>query len=95
MIDSGAAVGNLAEPLVMYRVGAGAYARRGGRAQWRSELALQRELRRIRFTTRAEFLRNVGVRGLYRFVPEPIRKVAYRRFIARGVDGAGAPSSGQ
>ncbi|MEV1129893.1 glycosyltransferase [Agromyces sp. NPDC049794] len=84
MIDSGAAVGNLADPLVMYRVGAGAYARRGGRAQWRSELALQRELRRIRFTTRGEFLRNVCVRGLYRFVPEPIRKVAYRRFIARG-----------
>ena len=83
MIDSGANVGNLAEPLVMYRVGAGAYARRGGRAQWRSELELQRALRRIRFTTRTEYLRNVGVRGLYRFVPEPIRRVAYRRFIAQ------------
>jgi glycosyltransferase involved in cell wall biosynthesis len=84
MIHHGARVDNVAEPLVMYRVGAGAYARRGGRAQWRSEMALQRALRRIGFTTRFEFLRNVGVRGLYRFVPEPVRRVAYRRFIATG-----------
>ena len=87
MIDSGAAVGNLAEPLVMYRVGAGAYARRGGREQWRSELALQRAMRDIRFTTRTQYLRNVAVRGAYRFVPEPIRRLAYRRFIARGATG--------
>ncbi|WP_448003816.1 glycosyltransferase [Agromyces bauzanensis] len=84
MIDSGAKVGNLAEPLVMYRVGAGAYARRGGTAQWRSELRLQRAMRGIRFTTRTQYLRNVVVRGLYRFVPEPVRKVAYRRLIAGG-----------
>ncbi|GAA1514927.1 glycosyltransferase involved in cell wall biosynthesis [Agromyces terreus] len=82
MIAGGASVGNLAEPLVMYRVGAGAYARRGGRAQWRSELALQRALRGIRFTTRGQYVRNVTVRGVYRFVPEPVRKVAYRRLIA-------------
>ncbi|KRC60484.1 glycosyl transferase [Agromyces sp. Root81] len=82
MIDTGAAVGNLAEPLVMYRVGAGAYARRGGREQWRSELALQRAMRDIRFTSRTEYLRNVIVRGVYRFVPEPVRRVAYRKLIA-------------
>lgn len=84
MIDTGASVENLADPLVMYRVGAGAYARRGGRAQWRSELELQRALRRIRFTSRWEYVRNVTVRGVYRFVPERVRKVAYRRLIARG-----------
>ncbi|MDF0514625.1 glycosyltransferase [Agromyces sp. H3Y2-19a] len=84
MIHAGASVENLAEPLVMYRVGAGAYARRGGRAQWRSELELQRALRRIRFTSRWEYLRNVTVRGVYRFVPERVRKVAYRRLIAGG-----------
>jgi glycosyltransferase involved in cell wall biosynthesis len=84
MIAGGAAVGNLAEPLVMYRVGAGAYARRGGRAQWRSERALQRALRGIRFTTRGQYLRNVSVRGVYRFVPEPVRRRLYGRFIANG-----------
>ncbi|NYG20527.1 glycosyltransferase involved in cell wall biosynthesis [Agromyces hippuratus] len=84
MIDAGASVDNIPDPLVMYRVGAGAYARRGGRAQWRSELELQRALRGIRFTSRWEYLRNVSVRGVYRFVPEGVRKVAYRRLIARG-----------
>ncbi|KQQ95865.1 hypothetical protein ASF62_05140 [Leifsonia sp. Leaf325] len=84
MIASGARVGNVVEPLVMYRVGAGAYARRGGREQWRSERALQKALLGIGFTTRAQYLRNVAVRGAYRFVPEPVRRVAYRRLIARG-----------
>lgn len=82
MIANGAEVANLAEPLVMYRVGAGAYHRRGGLAQWRSELALQRAMRRLRFTSSTQFLRNVLVRGGYRFVPVGIRQFAYRRFIA-------------
>jgi len=95
MIDTGANVGNLAEPLVMYRVGAGAYARRGGRAQWRSELALQRAMRGIRFTSRWQFLRNIGIRGAYRFVPEPVRRVAYRRLIAGGSGATQADVSGR
>ena len=83
MIAAGAAVGNVADPLVMYRVGEGAYARRGGIEQWRSEKALQYALRGIGFTTRAQFARNLLVRGVYRFVPERVRRVAYRRLIAR------------
>lgn len=82
MIDSGAAVTNVAEPLVMYRVSSGAYARRGGVEQWRSERALQRELHRIGFTTRTQYLRNLAVRGLYRFVPEGVRRRLYRRYLA-------------
>lgn len=83
MIASGAKVGNIADPLVMYRVGDGAYARRGGVAQWRSEMAIQRAFRSIGFTTAGQYLRNVVVRGGYRFVPEALRKAAYRRVIAR------------
>lgn len=83
MIASGAKVGNIADPLVMYRVGDGAYARRGGVAQWRSEMAIQRAFRSIGFTTVGQYLRNVVVRGGYRFVPEAVRKAAYRRVIAR------------
>jgi hypothetical protein len=82
MIVAGARVANVAEPLVCYRVGSGAYARRGGTAQLRAELALQWQLRRIRFTTRGQLLRNVVVRGGYRLVPERVRRVAYRRAIA-------------
>lgn len=82
MIANGARVCNLAEPLVMYRVGAGAYARRGGVAQWRSEIALQRAMRTIGFTTWPQYVRNVIVRGGYRFIPVDIRQFAYRRFMA-------------
>ena len=83
MMAQGVSVANVAEPLVLYRVGAGAYARRGGISMLRSEWALQRELRALRFTTRVQFVRNVVVRGGYRLVPESLRKTAYRRLIAR------------
>lgn len=83
MIRQGARVANVAEPLVLYRVGAGAYARRGGLEMLKSEWRLQRQLRELGFTTRAEFVRNVGVRGSYRLVPEAARKAAYRRIVAR------------
>jgi glycosyltransferase involved in cell wall biosynthesis len=82
MILAGARVANVAEPLVLYRVGAGAYRRRGGWTMLRTELGLQRRLHALGFTTRAEYLRNVVVRGGYRLVPEDVRRVAYRRMIA-------------
>ena len=79
MIQHGARVRNVAEPLVLYRVGAGAYARRGGRALLRSEVELQRRMRTSGFTSRAQYLRNLVVRGGYRLVPEGARRIAYRR----------------
>ena len=82
MVEGGAAPANLPQPLVYYRVGAGAYARRGGTALLRSELRLQRRFRELGITSRAEYLRNVTVRGGYRLVPEGVRKVAYRRLLA-------------
>lgn len=103
MIAAGVRVANVAEPLVLYRVGAGAYARRGGWRLLRSELALQRRLRRSGFTTRAQYARNVVVRGGYRFVPLSLRRLAYRRLIAtraerrgpaHGGPGPGGPARG-
>jgi len=82
MVEGGARPANLAEPLVYYRVGEGAYARRGGRALLRSEVALQRRFRRLGITSRREFVRNVAVRGGYRLVPEGVRMLAYRRLLA-------------
>ncbi|HNN49096.1 MAG TPA: glycosyl transferase, partial [Marmoricola sp.] len=86
MVTSGAEPANLAEPLVYYRVGAGAYARRGGKALFKSELALQRRFRRLGITTRWEYLRNVGVRAGYRLIPESLRKAAYRKLLANRSD---------
>jgi Glycosyl transferase family 2 len=82
MIVAGARVANVAEPLVKYRVGDGAYARRGGLRQLRTEIALQRRFRALGFTTRAQFVRNLVVRGGYRLVPERLRRSAYRLLIA-------------
>lgn len=87
MVEGGARPANLAEPLVYYRVGDGAYARRGGRDLLRSELALQRRFRELGLTSRWEYARNVVVRGGYRLVPEPVRKAAYRAFLANRGDG--------
>lgn len=82
MLANGARGVNVAEPLVYYRVGAGAYSRRGGWKLLRSELRLQRRLRRERFTTHTQYLRNVLVRGGYRLLPEWFRRTIYRRIIA-------------
>ena len=72
---------NVPEPLVLYRVGAGAYARRGGRQLFLSELRLQWRLRRSGFSTVPQFVRNVAVRGGYRLVPEVLRRQIYRAFL--------------
>jgi Glycosyl transferase family 2 len=82
MLVAGARVANVAEPLVRYRVGAGAYARRGGLGQLRAELGLQWRFRQIGFTSWSQFVRNVAVRGTYRLVPEGIRRTVYRKVIA-------------
>ena len=95
MVEAGARPANLAEPLVCYRVGAGAYARRGGRRLLRSELMLQRRFRKLGITSRAQFLRNVVVRGGYRLVPESLRRTAYRALIANRGARAGADEPGR
>ncbi|QNO37046.1 glycosyltransferase [Protaetiibacter sp. SSC-01] len=83
MIARGARVMNVPEPLVHYRVSSGAYHRRGGIGLLRSELALQRAFRASGFTTSGQYVRNVVVRGGYRLVPVAVRRVAYRRLVAR------------
>jgi hypothetical protein len=78
MLANGARACNVPEPLVLYRVGAGAYARRGGSQLLRSELELQRRLHGIGFTTTLQEIRNSVLRGGYRLVPEVLRRGAYR-----------------
>ena len=78
LLMHGARVGNVGDVLVLYRVGAGAFARRGGRTLARSEAALQREFRAMGFTTRGQWLRNRIMRGpLYRYQPAWLRRPLY------------------
>jgi glycosyltransferase involved in cell wall biosynthesis len=82
MLANGARAANVAEPLVYYRVGDGAYKRRGGRTLLRSELALQRRLLAEGFTSPAQYARNVAIRGGYRLLPWWVRRSAYRLIVA-------------
>jgi glycosyltransferase involved in cell wall biosynthesis len=89
MLADGARAVNVAEPLVFYRVGAQAYKRRGGAELLRSELRLQREFRRLGFTSPAEYVRNVLVRGGYRLIPWWCRRAVYKPIVARYTDRLG------
>ena len=82
MMANGAQVANSEEALVKYRVGAGAYARRGGRELLKAELALQARFPSSGFVSRREYVRNVAVRGTYRLVPTGLRRAAYRLIVA-------------
>jgi glycosyltransferase involved in cell wall biosynthesis len=84
MLQNGARAVNVAEPLVYYRVGETAFKRRGGTELLRSELRLQREFRKNGFTTPAQYLRNVIVRGGYRLIPWWVRRAVYRPILSRG-----------
>jgi GT2 family glycosyltransferase len=77
MIATGARTANIAEPLVAYRVGAGAYARRGGLDLFKSEVELQRNMCEIGFTTPTQHARNLVVRAGYRLIPTQMRKALY------------------
>lgn len=81
MIHTGARAGNVAEPLVYYRVGSTAFKRRGGTGLLRSELRLQREFLRNGFISPPEYVRNVLVRGSYRLVPWWLRRAVYRPLV--------------
>jgi glycosyltransferase involved in cell wall biosynthesis len=100
MLANGAKPANVPEPLVYYRVGAGAYQRRGGKVLLRSELALQRKLRDEGFISSAQYVRNVAVRGGYRVLPWWVRRAAYRLVVApygrrRGRARAASVAAGQ
>jgi glycosyltransferase involved in cell wall biosynthesis len=87
LIADGARVENIAEPLLSYRVGSGAFARRGGWAEARTEWRLQRELLRMGFVTRGQYTRNVVMKGAYRLLPAGVKRVLFRGLIGRGLPG--------
>lgn len=87
VIDSGARVENIAEPLVKYRVGAGAFARRGGWTEARTEWKLQATMRKMGFITRGQYLRNVVLKGAYRLMPAAVKKVVFREVVGKGLPG--------
>ncbi|MDO4605983.1 MAG: glycosyltransferase [Bowdeniella nasicola] len=78
MVQAGARVANLPDVLVLYRVGDGAYHRRGGWRMLRGEWQLQRAMRQAGMTTPVQYVRNLAVRGGYRLIPAWVRRPLYR-----------------
>ncbi|WP_017792251.1 glycosyltransferase [Leucobacter salsicius] len=87
VIASGARVENIAEPLVKYRVGAGAFARRGGWTEARTEWKLQSAMLKMGFITRGQYLRNVVLKGAYRLMPAWAKRIVFREVVGRGLPG--------
>lgn len=84
MVHAGARVANLSEVLVYYRVGAGAYHRRGGIDMLQAEYRLQRALHCIGVTSTWQMARNVAVRCSYRLIPAAVRKALYHTAMRTG-----------
>ncbi|WP_304502156.1 glycosyltransferase [Brachybacterium sp. FME24] len=83
MMLGGARLGNLPEVVVDYRVDDDLFARRGGWRLYASDVRLQRHMVRDRVTSPALFLRNLTLRGAYRFAPGWVRRLGYRTFIEK------------
>lgn len=84
MVHGGARVANVPDILVRYRVGSGAYSRRGGLDMVRAELQLQGAMFKTGITTPVQFVRNLAIRGGYRLVPAGVKKLLYRTAMKTG-----------
>ena len=80
MLMNGTAGANSPEILADVRTGEGMYGRRRGVGYIRSEWAMQKQLRGIGITSRAEFMRNALLRIPVRLLPEKMLAAVYRRF---------------
>lgn len=87
LLRSGARCANIPEPLVRYRVGAGAFVRRGGLREARTEWRLQREMLRIGFISVPQYVRNVVFKGAYRLLPAGVKQFLYARILGKGLPG--------
>jgi glycosyltransferase involved in cell wall biosynthesis len=83
MLAAGARATNVDEPLVLYRA-EGGYRRRGGWSLARSEIDLQIKMRRLRFTSKPQFIRNLILRVGWRLSPTFLRRPIYRRIFLHG-----------
>lgn len=93
MLHTGAKAANLPDALVLYRVGAGAFSRRGGWEMLTSEAGLQWRMWRARYLPLPVALRNLAIRGGYRFVPTSVRRKMYHRLISESSESVACSKS--
>jgi glycosyltransferase involved in cell wall biosynthesis len=79
MLARGSRMSNIAEPLVLFRVSPGMYARRGGLKHLRSEWVLQRRLQEYGLIGPVRRAGNLVVRIGFRLLPSRLLRGAYGR----------------
>ena len=77
MLVAGEHIGNIEEPLVLYRSDTAMYHRRGGMRMFRDELRLQNDFLHDRFISPIQYVRNILIRACYRLLPDQVRSCLY------------------
>lgn len=81
MLVNGKKFENLPESLVLVRAGAGMISRRGGLKYFQVESKLQKEFYLMGFINKKQWFMNLVTRGIFRIVPNSLRKVLYMKFL--------------
>lgn len=74
---------NLQEPLLYFRSSKDVYRRRGGWKYFKAMNVLQKELFRIGYLKRIEWIRNMGIRTVITLLPNNLRSLFYRSFLRK------------
>ena len=77
MLVAGEHIGNIKEPLVLYRSDTAMYHRRGGMRMFRDELRLQNDFLQDDFISPIQYVRNILIRACYRLLPDQVRGCLY------------------
>lgn len=76
---NGANMYNIQESLLNFRITEETFKRRGGLKLLKSDIEFQKKLYKIKFLTKTELIKNTIIYGLYRILPNKIRKYIQRK----------------
>jgi glycosyltransferase involved in cell wall biosynthesis len=87
MLVNGKKFANIPETLVLVRAGSSMITRRGGIKYFIQEMKLQKEFYSLRFINFRRLFLNLIFRGIFRIVPNSLRKVLYVKFLRSSMKG--------
>lgn len=76
---------NMQKSLLYFRVVEDTYKRRGGIKFFFEEIKFQKELLRIGFICKKEYLKNIMIRGIFRITPYNLRRYIQKNFLRKSI----------